>query len=78
MLDSAESLKEHYDQVTSCPTKRERKYGDGFDAKQYKLLKGRKEIRKAENQVVYWKTVYHILFPDVEISQVPLSCKFLV
>ncbi|KAF4627149.1 hypothetical protein G7Y89_g11008 [Cudoniella acicularis] len=49
ILDTARNLEAHYGQATSCPAKLERNYGDGFDDKQHKLLKGRKESRKAEN-----------------------------
>lgn len=55
-----------------------RDYGDGFDKEQHKQLKARTTKRAfGGNELEYWKGVYRILFPLVEMTSMPSPSKFL-
>ncbi|CZR67446.1 uncharacterized protein PAC_17345 [Phialocephala subalpina] len=79
IFDNPETLHTHYKDATPCSVKLDRDYGDGFDEKQRKQLKARTAKRAFKgNELDYWKGVYRILFPGVEMTSIPSPCKSLL
>lgn len=73
MFNSDTELECHIQAAIACPVGRNtRNYADGFDESQKKLLKSRKMKKEYPNEVDYWKEVYRILFPNVDV--VPSPC----
>jgi hypothetical protein len=76
IFEDQQGLENHYKAPTPCSARLERDYGDGFDDNQWKQLKARTSKREFKgNELEYWKGVYRILFPGVEMSAIPSPCK---
>jgi hypothetical protein len=78
IFDKESDLKDHIKAIDGCSSQPERDYAHGFDAKQRVQLRSRSKesvFRGVEDsdmkQILYWKNVYHILFPGVDDSGIP-------
>jgi hypothetical protein len=73
MFNSDPDLECHMKATVACPSgSHTRNYADGFDENQKKQLKSRKMRKEFPNEEEYWKGVYRILFPNVDV--VPSPC----
>lgn len=69
-------LDNHLQEEVPC-TREPKGVFEGFDESQEALLKSRKQPTPRLEEPDKWRKVYMILFPHVEVLDVPSPCKFL-
>lgn len=78
IFEKESDLKDHTKAIDGCDSQPERDYAHGFDANQRVQLRSRtnasvlRDIKHSDmKQILYWKNVYVILFPGVDVSGIP-------